>query len=104
MKCELVNAVLTGVITVIQIGTTSLFYSRTRKLREINWLPKAMMMMATLSTSFMLVWSILKLSNVDGTIFGHFGSAKRINDLVNYCLMFRFVRLQVQLKASVENS
>ena len=63
-----------------------------------------MVIMANLSNLFLLIFWILTLSNIDATIMYYISPATRIGDFINYSLIFRFVRIQVQLKASEENS
>ena len=61
--------------------------------------------MASLTTVFFLVWTILDNFTTETTKHFYLVSpAIKFIDLINYSLMFRFVRVQVQLKAAEENS
>lgn len=97
---------LGAVVAVSQVTTTVLFIIKSRKLKEITYLTKMMMVIANVSCLFFIMWSILYLT--DSETFFNFllftSPAVRITDIVNFGLMFRFIRLQVQLKASEENS
>ena len=77
---------------------------KSRKVMEITWLTKGMVLMANVSTVFFCLWSILYQFGADTLPLVYISPAVRITDIVNFGLMFRFVRLQVQLKASQENS
>ena len=90
MKCEIVYAVLQGVMTVLQIITISLFLIRSRKVKEINWLPKVVIIMSTISYTFWLALSILFILDIDIKIMHSLSPVIRINDFLNYGLMFRF--------------
>ena len=57
--CEMGNGVCFVLMTVTQITTVTLFLYRSRSVREINWLPKLMICMATGTTIYYLVWTIL---------------------------------------------
>lgn len=92
------------VFSVAQITIVSLFLVRSRGLKEINLLTKMMMVVAAITSVFHLLWSLFIVAGIDATIFYYLGTIFRIANNVNYSLMFRFIRLQVQLKASEENS
>ena len=91
----MVAAICIGIITVAQFAVTATFLFKSRKINEITWLPKVMMVMALLSSAYYCVgYSLLyfekyppELSFVSGTM--------KIMVLVNYGLLFRFARLQV---------
>ena len=104
MRCEIVNAVLLGVMTVSQIVITTLFMVKSKTIKEIKCLPKLMIVMATISTFFFFVWTVLDNIGVETTLLYYISPAIKIIDAFNYGSMFRFVRLQKQLKASEENS
>ena len=82
--------VIKVVITVTQIVATTLFLIKTRKIVEINWLPKVMMIMALLSTGFRLVWITLNLKEIEDDYMYYMSPAWRIIDTINYGLLFRF--------------
>ena len=63
-----------------------------------------MMLMTTLANIFWLVWSILDQLKIDTQYFANVSPVVRIMINLNYGLIFRFVRVIVQLKASEENS
>ena len=63
-----------------------------------------MMVIAAITNVFHLVWSVFIIAEVNDTIFYYIAPLFRITNNLNYYLMFRFIRLQVQLKASEENS
>ena len=63
-----------------------------------------MMLMATASCCFYFVWQVVYLAGVDDTVMYYITPFFKIAGLVNFGLLFRFVRVQVQLKASEENS
>ena len=48
-SCKKVSMVILGMISVVQIVTTSLFLIQSRNLKEIKRLPKAIIIMATMS-------------------------------------------------------
>ena len=100
----MITAVSYGVISVAQFTLTAIFLYRSREIKEIRWLPKTMMITATLSSmfytvfysNFYLKWNKLAFIILDPVV--------KIAMIVNYGLLFRFVWLQVQLKAAEENS
>lgn len=104
IQCEKVCVLIIGAIALAQIVTTTLFFYRSKQNKQITCLPKAMMLMGIVPTVYWFVWSIVYLSGIDDTIFYYVYLAVNMTAIINYGLMFRFIRLQVQLKASQENS
>ena len=100
-------SILLGVAAALQFAATFLFLFRSRKLTEINWLPKTMTIMATVSATFNFVdYTLISLNPSHPLVIYNFYTRSVINitNILNYCLIFRFVRLQVQLMALKENS
>ena len=104
MLCNKAIIVFQAIITVVQIATVTSYLFKSRVIKEIEWLTKLMVLMATFTCTFQLLWTIIFIFEIDQTVFLYAAPFVKIADIVNYSLMFRFVRVQVQLKASVENS
>ena len=51
--------------------------------------------MGIVPTVYWFVWSIVYLSGIDDTIFYYVYLAVNMTAIINYGLMFRFIRLQV---------
>ena len=87
-----------------QLAVLVIFLFRSRKIEEISWLPEAMIIMATLSSAYYCVAYILIYFKMTSPALYYIAPAVKILVILNYGLLFRFVRLQVQLKAAEENS
>ena len=89
----MITAILHGVIALAQFAATTVFFVRSKKIKEINCLPKAMMVMATASSCYHCVgYSLIYLENNQDALF-YITPAFKIMLIVNYGLFFRFVRV-----------
>ena len=73
----------------------TLYFVRSKGLKEIKYLTKMMMMVSTTVISYHLTWSIFVLVDIDDKPFYLLEPIGRIVYLVNFGLLFRFVRVQV---------
>ena len=92
----MMTAISFGIVTVAQFCTMILFFVKTRKLKEINFLPKAMMLMASASTVFYFIgYTFLLIYDEDEIkIMFYLAIIFRFADMVNYVLLFRLIRVQ----------
>ena len=95
------------VFTVCQVVTSLVFFWRSRKIKEINWLPKFIMGLAILEG---IMWSSYYITTIYFEI--------QVSAIVLFCLtiipvitsptlmglIIRFQRVQVQLRAQEENT
>lgn len=104
MQVNKIMVGLQGIIFIIQITTFSLYLYRSSKVPEIQCLTKVMALLTTISIGFYFTWTIIYIAEFDQKILSYIAPAIRIADILNYGLLFRFIRVQVQLKAQKENS
>ena len=98
------NDVFLGIIVAIQIVVSTAFLIRARHHREIGWLPKLLVAMASVSGIFKLFYWVKNDIGLESPALKFFWPISRILQLLNYGALIRLVRIQVQLKASQENS
>ena len=100
----MIAALSHGIIAVAQLTATVTFLFKLRKIKEITWLTKTMVMMASVSSIYYcLGYSFIYFKMATKALF-FIAPVVKIMVIVNYGLLFRFVRVQVQLKAAEENS
>ena len=87
------------VIAIAQVITTALFLYKARKHKEIKILPKVMIVMATLVSLYLSVWSIFYVADKDSDILWYIEPFIYLIEIFNSGLLFRLARVQVQLKA-----
>ena len=103
----MVSTVITSLIILCQVVTSIVFFWRSRKLKEINWLPKFITGLACIEgimwSSYYSDQTFFKIS-VNGSLVFWLILVSAITYPTIMGLLIRFVRVQVQLRAQEENT
>ena len=101
---EAIAVIFQGIILAGQVATTIYFLIKSRKVPEIKNAPKVIMFLVICSTCCLFSGCLVDATGVDFPQAYLIVSLSRIFDITQYGMMFRFARIQVQLKSQEENS
>ena len=107
-EINMVGTVIYSIIVILQVLISFVFYWRSRYVKEINWLPKFIMILTNIEGIFWSFNDIIELwadeEETKHNVFILINSISTITYPIIMGLLIRFQRAQVQLRAQEENT